>query len=407
MFIIWALTGIFTKAPAQQVFNELDFYVVAHQDDWQLFMGTNVYNDIIAFDETNPTTNGKKVVLIYTTAGNLHDTDDTRSCNCRDPLDASGKPVPYWRVREQGAKNSVHLAACRMGGWGPGIPYPKNKTVVLNGHPITKYEIKNTVSYFLRIETGGFGQWIFHPDASWVKTADNSTVYADYNDLVNTIYAIYKYEMDSSLKNKNVHFNCQDIDMTVNPNDHYDHYTSGRAASEAANLIGRALDSCLPHTLFIDYNSQNLPANLSAPDGQNEAALTAVYCMALLDYNAWPEWGKIYQDWTCRNYSRTITTCEMPAKQNILIQDSLETLNLRIYPIPANIELNIRFNIPVNSPVSINVFDAGGVTLFQFNGQLPSIIFKINTSNFPAGYYLVQINTGNTTLNKTIFEVMH
>jgi len=369
-------------------------------------MGTNVYNDILAFDETNPSVNGNKVIIIYTTAGNLHDSDDTRTCNCRDPFDQSGRAFPYWKVREEGAKHSVHLAACRIGGWGPGIPYPANKTVVVNGHSVTKYEFKNTTSYFLRIKDGGYGQW-YYDRAATVGTMDSSTLYADYTDFVNTIYSIYKSEMDSSLVGKNVHFNCQDLNENINPNDHHDHYIAGRAASEAARLMGVETDTCYAHSLFMDYNSQNLPVNLTTPDAQNEAALTGVYCLALLDYNAWPEWGSVYQEWTGRNYFRTITTCDTPVQADIMGQDSLETLSVKVYPVPADKNLFVRFNIPVVSPVEVNIYDTKGANIYHFKGLLPETNFSINTSGYPAGYYMVVVNEGNNSLNKTIFEVAH
>ncbi len=391
---------------AQKAYNELTVYVVAHQDDWQLFMGANVYKDIVSFDEISPNVNGKKVVIIYTTAGNLHDTDDTKSCNCRDPYENNSKPFPYWKVREAGAKRSVHLAASRIGGWGPGIPYPQNKTVVINGHRITKYEYKNTVSYFLRINTARFGAWYSDPRAA-TSTVDTSSTYADYSDFVNTIYSIYKAEIDSNLKSHKITFNCQDIDETINPNDHHDHYISGRAASEAAMLLGKETDTCYRQTLFVDYHSQNLPPNLSTPDVQNEAAVTAVYCLALLDYNAWPEWGSLYQEWTGRNYSRTITTCESPAKTNILAQDSLDTLNTRVYPSPADKQLTVRFNLPVITPVDIAIYDVSGATVFHFKGLLPETNFLINTTLYPSGYYIIVVSNGGKPINKTIFDVVH
>ena len=236
---------------------------------------------------------------------------------------------------------------------------------------------------------------------------DSSSTYADYNDFVNTIYSIYKTEMDSSLHGHNVNFNCQDIDEIINPNDHHDHYIAGRAASEAAKLVGKETDTCFRHNLFMDYNSQNMPVNLSSPDAQNEAALTAVYCLALLDYNAWPEWGKTYQEWTGRNYFRTITTCESPSQNNIMAQDSLDILNTRVFPSPADKQLTVRFNTPVFTPVEVTVYDVNGGTMFHFKGNLPETNFGINTSGFPPGYYMVVVNSDGKPLNKTIFDVMH
>lgn len=322
LFLLAAMLLCSGSIKAQYVkrYNQLSIYVIAHQDDWQLFMGSNVYNDIQAFDEITPDINGKKVVIIYTTAGNLNEDDDTKSCNCRDPFDTKNLPFPYWKVREVGSKRSLHLAATRKGGWGAVYPYPENKTVNIGGHDITRYEYKNTVSYYLRLKAGAYSNWYHTPNAR-VETVDGSATYADWADFVNTLYYIFKTEKDSSVLNNQVCIGYQDVNETTNPNDHHDHYIAGRASSEAAKLLGKELDTCLSQTLFVDYNSQNLPLNLVSPDIQNEAALTSVYCLALLDYNAWPEWGSIYQDWTSRNYSRTIT-CENPTSNDLLAKAS-------------------------------------------------------------------------------------
>ncbi len=44
-----------------EIYSAVSIYVVAHQDDWQLFMTPDAYNDLIDSD--------KKTVFIYTTAG--------------------------------------------------------------------------------------------------------------------------------------------------------------------------------------------------------------------------------------------------------------------------------------------------------------------------------------------------
>ena len=59
-------------------FEKISFYVVAHADDWQLFMHPNVHADFIAPQ--------CKVVFIITTAGD------------------AGKGERYWLAREEGLK---------------------------------------------------------------------------------------------------------------------------------------------------------------------------------------------------------------------------------------------------------------------------------------------------------------
>ncbi len=395
------------NAQWRQLYDEVAFYVAAHQDDWQLFMGSNVFDDINSFNEKNPNQNGKKVVIIYTTAGNLHDDDDRKSCMCSDPFDPHPGHIPYWRVREVGAKNSVHLAACRIGGWGSVIPYPKNKTVIINGHSITKYEFKNTVSYFLRTKTGNYERWIDTPSAV-VQTVDSSTVYADWADLVNTIYYIYKAEMDSSLTTSHANFNFPDLDATLNPGDHPDHFLAGKAAYEAAKILGKDMKTCFEESLFVDYHTKDLPQNISSPDIQNEAALTAVYCMALLDYNAWPEWSSIYQEWTTRNYYRTITSCENALPQDLLVQDSLVQLSMKAYPSPADETLFIRFNLPTKAAISVKITDINGAIVFEDTFHLSADnTVAVNTRLYGSGTYTLLVKADGEVLGNFLFNVLH
>jgi Secretion system C-terminal sorting domain len=391
----------------QNHYNEVSFYVCAHQDDWQLFMGTDVYNDIVDYDEVTPNTNGKKVVIIYTTAGNLHDDDDTKSCNCKDPYNQNAGPVPYWKVREKGSKSSVHLAACRVGGWGTTIPYPENQITLINGHPVTRYQYRNTVSYYLRIKAGtnNYANWTKNRNTP-AETVDSSSTYDDWTDFVNTLYYIFKNEIDSSVNTNKATFHFPDINEQINPGDHSDHLLAGRGTNEAAKILGSNMNTCYKEQLYIDYHTKSLPINLTSPDAQNEAGMTSVYCLALLDYNAWPEWS-LYHDWTARNYYRTITTCEDAVPDNILAQDSLDKLNIKVYPSPANKQLTIRFNIPTNSVMTIKVVNALGAIVFAYNGPLVADTYTINTSSFPNGIYTVSVGKDSVQLSTASFEVLH
>jgi hypothetical protein len=58
------LSGIFflfSIIKANPQYNSTSFYIVAHQDDWQYFMGINAAHDL-----KNP---GTKVVFLFITAG--------------------------------------------------------------------------------------------------------------------------------------------------------------------------------------------------------------------------------------------------------------------------------------------------------------------------------------------------
>lgn len=387
-------------------YNELAFYVCAHQDDWQLFMGASAFNDINSFDEKGPPVNGKKVVIIYTTAGNLHDDDDTKSCDCKDGHDPRHSPLPYWRVREQGAKNSVHLAACRLGGWGPSGSYHGNQTTTVNGHQLTRYQFKNTTSYFLRIKAGQYHEWYNTPDQP-AGTVDSSTTYIDFADFANTLYYIYKTEMDSAQIQDSVTFNFPDVNEQINPNDHVEHYLAGRGACEAAKILSADVGKCFAESLYVDYHTLNLPVNTELADRQNEAALTAVYCMALLDYNAWPEWGSQYQEWTARNYSRTITSWDLP-KPPRHENEGMNELGAKLIANPADKNCFIRFNLPTKSDVTIRINSINGDSVYQTTTRLDgSNTIPVDTHNLPNGSYMVVITAESKVVAKMIFEVLH
>ncbi len=393
-----------TPGWAQKYYKEAAFYLCAHQDDWQLFMGSDTYRDIASYDEKTPKANGKKVVIIYTTAGNLHDDDDSKSCSCSDPHGPQGNKMPYWQVREEGSKNSVQLAACQKGGWGPCGAYPKNKKVVINGHSLTKYKYKNTVSYYLRIKTGNFGAMRGNAHVA-VTTVDSSTTYVDQADLVSTVYAIYKNELDSNVENDNATFHFPDVNDEFNPNDHGDHILTGKIANEAAKQLADDFGKCFTQFLYVDYDSQNQPINLDNQDLANKAAMVGVYCLSLLDYNAWPEWSELFKEWSSRSYHRTLTTCE---NVNIKGAGLTNDLEVRIYPNPADRELSVEFNKPLTKDVDISVSDIRGITvhtgkfLYKYESN-----YKIPTASLPNGMYIITFATGDEIINRTLFQVMH
>src|SRR5438105_14248227 len=119
-------------------YSTVSFYIVAHQDDWQLFMTPDAYDDLIA-----PST---KTVFIYTTAGD------------------AGKDSVYWLAREKGALRSVQYALDTHKS-PPKEPTCSQKSNA--GHQIQYCEYKNSGSYFLRLPDGrmtGKGSETYHDE---------------------------------------------------------------------------------------------------------------------------------------------------------------------------------------------------------------------------------------------------
>lgn len=392
----------FAGALQAQEYKKAVFYLSAHQDDWQLFMGSDVYNDIVDFEEKQNRSNGTKVVIIYTTAGNVNDTDDTKSCDCRDPYSTDDKKYPYWRVREAGAKNSIHLAAARVGGWGSCAPYPKNRTVIINGHEVLRYRYKNTVSYFLRINTGSFNHWSIS-NLSPAYTVDSSTVYANRFDFINTLYYIFKSELDSTVENKQAVFGFPDFNNDYNPNDHTHHTITGRAAFEAVNLLKADANLCYDEKLYVDYETRNMPANAENTDLANESALISNYCLALLDYNAWPEWGSKFQVWASRNYYRTINSCHN--EEHVL--DAGGTCRALLYPNPANKQLNISLAKPPLHSLRLQVVDVASHLVIDQNIALMQTNTALDVSSLATGTYVLQVSADGEVPYSLPFEVIH
>ena len=358
-------------------------------------MGSNVYKDINACSEKG-TDSSMKTVIIYTTAGDLND-NDTGTCNCFNPSDPDKKRLPYWVVREIGSKNSLHIAACRGGGYGYPLPYPENRRTVINGHTLTRYEFKNTVSYYLRIKAVEYGHWFGNIYAS-AGTADRSTRYNNWADFVATINAIYKTEM-GDIPVGNVSFSMPDIDEAINPHDHEAHLVAGRASAEALVILGQDLNTCFRESLFVDYHTKDLPENIGKPDVQNKAAMTGAYCLALLDYNAWPEWGDNYREWCNRSYFRTTTSCDTTAKQ---------TTPPHLFPNPADSELTVQFDCCILSEIHIQITDSHGRNVRNAD----AILDASNTLQIPlnalfAGTYVLRTQYGRNAPVSQTFTVVH
>src|SRR5262249_37628974 len=145
-------------------------YVVAHEDDWQLFFNPRAYDDVMRPME--------KVVFIHVTAG--------------DNGQGHGS---YASAREGGALNAIAFMADAMtppGSWLAG-------TTEIRGHPIARFQYKNTVAYFMRL-IDGRGDGVGFPGTghaslerlrtgkiNQLAAVDTSTTYLGWNDLVDTL----------------------------------------------------------------------------------------------------------------------------------------------------------------------------------------------------------------------------
>jgi hypothetical protein len=257
------------------------FYVVAHEDDWQLFMNPNAYYDVQDQDS--------KVVFVYVTAGDA------------GLGDAAWPPFsfPYYIARENGANAAVRF----MADVSTPSERPVANEIMTRGHSIHRVLYKNTISYFLRLPDGkpngtgfgGTGHWSLERfrtgRAGRVKVVDGSASYENWRDLVDTVGELITTESAGSTE---LHVNIPDSDTRLNKNSHSDHVATSLLAQEATE----ALD-CVSRVLYLDYTIRSRPINLSPEDQQIQAGVFAVTVAGTSK-----GWDHKHRSWLGRQYLR-------------------------------------------------------------------------------------------------------
>lgn len=238
-----------------QQFNKISFYVVAHADDWQLFMHPNVYIDLIAPD--------CKVIFIITTAGD------------------AGKGEAYWRAREEGSKSSIQFCLAARA-----ILSKSSDSRIFNNHTVHYWSVNNTTSYFLRLPDGnldgsGFAGCDFQSLAKFksaqinaITAMDNSAIYHNWAEFITTIESIISLE-SNGITNIRIHYLNPDEDM--NPGDHADHIATGIALQSMTNI------ATLHQLLFVGYSVGSVMEDLPLTDLFWKAGMLAVYEKAVYD----------------------------------------------------------------------------------------------------------------------------
>ncbi|TVR77859.1 MAG: T9SS C-terminal target domain-containing protein [Chitinophagaceae bacterium] len=85
------------------------------------------------------------------------------------------------------------------------------------------------------------------------------------------------------------------------------------------------------------------------------------------------------------------------------IKNNLRANPFRIYPVPANDELNVRFLFSISEPVVMNILDVSGRKVLAHEEQ--SLILKntditLNTDNLSAGVYFLEVISGGESFQK-------
>ena len=276
--VVWGppiQTNLGVRYPA----NSYDIIVVAHQDDWQVFMG-----DVIA----GRIKSGDSVIVIYLTAG-----DD-------------GRDSLYWQTRELASLQSTRVAA----GITPPSAADNCSRTQVRGHAIQECVTGNVKSYFLRLPDGkrngaGFARQNHQSlrklrggRIGAIAAVDGSGSYNGWNDLVATVRGLI--ESRSSVGEITIH--TTDPSIAVNPHDHFDHRMTGLLVADlrrshswkARYYVGYALASRAP--------------NRSAEQAREKTAIFIAYDREMMRvdkrWGAYAEHPAFYSQCMIRTYAR-------------------------------------------------------------------------------------------------------
>ena len=260
--------------------NQSDVIIVAHQDDWQVFMG-----DVI----TARIKSGNSVTIIYLTAG-----DD-------------GRDSLYWQTRELASLQSTRVAA---GMRQTELPLGNCSRAHVRGHAIQECLTSKVKSYFLRLPDGkrdgaGFARRNYQSlrklrggRITAIAAVDGSASYSGWADLTNTVRELI--ERAPAVGEITIH--TTDPSIAVNPHDHFDHRMTGLLVADlrkARNWNAR---------YYVGYALASRAPNRSAGQASEKTAIFLAYDREMVRVNkrwsAYAEHPAFYSQCMLRTYAR-------------------------------------------------------------------------------------------------------
>jgi len=255
-------------------------FLVAHQDDWQLFMGDIAAKQIRA---------GDSALFIYLTAG-----DD-------------GRDSLYWRTREQAALQSTRVAIGRDASDSAAVNC--STTTVLN-HDIQQCVVASTRSYFLRLPDGkrngmGFASHDYQSlrklrgkKIPVINAIDGTAAYDGWEDLTSTIRNI----IGPNSSDRDVVVHANDPSIAANPHDHFDHRMTGLLVEDLRRTQGWKTQ------YYVGYALATRAANRSTDEAREKTAIFLAYDKEMRRVN--PKWSAyeehpgFYSECMLRTYTR-------------------------------------------------------------------------------------------------------
>jgi hypothetical protein len=266
----------------------LSVFVVAHPDDWQLFMNP------AAFHAMNDKRG--KAVFVHVTAGDAG-------------KGLGGGLTPYYLAREEGALRSIRFMANAVDSKAALGADTRPEVVDRAGHQIARHTYANAAAYFLRLHDGYIvkdGEFIEHPLAlehlrsgasPEVKAIDDSARYAGWSDVVATLRAIIASERAPGAA---LDLHIAELNEQRNPGDHIDH----RAVAFAMEEVAAGLP-CARIIRHEEYATRDRKPNMTGIDYMIDVGTWAATASGLSDLHAGSTWEPEHNAWLGRDYHRT------------------------------------------------------------------------------------------------------
>jgi LmbE family N-acetylglucosaminyl deacetylase len=259
--------------------NRYEVIVVAHQDDWQVFMGDVIAKRINASDSAT---------FIYLSAG-----DD-------------GRDSLYWQTRELAALQSTRIAA---GTKTDSAPNSCSKTQV-RGHTIQECLTGNVKSYFLRLPDGkrdglGFARQNYQSlrklrgrKIATIEAVDGSTSYSGWGDLTATVGEL----IERGFSGREITIHTTDASIGANPHDHFDHRMTGLLVVDLRRTRNWSA------RYYVGYALATRAPNRSADQAREKTAIFLAYDREMMRVNqrwsAYAEHPAFYSECMVRTYAR-------------------------------------------------------------------------------------------------------
>jgi len=282
-------TDTYPVASADQVEPYCAFYIAAHPDDIELFMGRNAWSDVAG--------QHAKTVFVVLTAGDAgHGTGD------------SGTQKPYFRAREEGHERAIRFWASLDG---KPVPDTKMADVAISGKTLQRQSIADRiVIYNLRLPDGDL-RGTGYPGTgnqalSLLRSGKIAEMHSIENNLALTyaqlqelIRGIVRYE---ARQFPTVWIHIQDEDSSTNPGDHADHTAT---AATVADAISDSSFACVNVARYTTYVNSKKSQNFSASDFLIHVGTWGALNSGLVDGGQANTWSSGHNAWLGKQYFRT------------------------------------------------------------------------------------------------------